>query len=209
MTAGGRHITVDLLRHGEPGGGDILRGRVNPELTARGWRQMEASAERAEAHWTHLLSSPLKRCRDFAHHLAQSRQLALRIEDQWQEIDYGDWDGMDIAEWRRLAAPQFQSFREDLTALAPPNGETFIQFRDRVQGAWRELAGLPDGSHALIVTHGGVMRVVLPTVLGIPLNQSSPLAIPFACLSRILIHTENGRSQASLLFHNACFSENQ
>jgi len=66
---------------------------------------------------------------------------------------------------------------------------------------------LPDGSHALIVTHGGVMRVVLPTVLGMPLNRSFPLHIPFACLSRILIHTENGRSQASLLFHNACFDK--
>ena len=203
----GKHITVDLLRHGEPGGGDILRGRVNPELTDRGWGQMEASAERANANWTHVFSSPLKRCRDFAHRLARSRQLALQIEDQWQEIDYGDWDGMDIAEWRRLAAPQFQSFREDLTALAPPNGETFIAFRDRVQGAWKNLAELPDGSHALIVTHGGVMRVVLPTVLGIPLNQSSPLHIPFACLTRILINVENESSQASLLFHNANFRD--
>ena len=207
IAEGGKHITVDLLRHGEPEGGDILRGRVNPELTSRGWRQMEAAAERAGAHWTHLISSPLRRCRDFAHHLAGGRGLALQIDEQWQEIDYGDWDGMDITEWRKLAAPQFQSFREDLTALAPPNGETFLAFRDRVQGAWENLAGLPDGSHMLIVTHGGVMRVILPTVLGMPLNQSSPLHIPFACLSRVLLSIENGRSQTSLLFHNAGFPD--
>ncbi len=200
-----KHITVDLLRHGEPGGGDILRGRVDPELTGRGWRQMEAAAERAEAQWTHVFASPLKRCRDFAHHLAKGRGLAPRIEDHWQEIDYGDWDGMDIAEWRKLAAPQFQSFREDLSALAPPNGETFIEFRERVQNAWRELAALPDGSHALLVTHGGVMRVILPTVLGIPLNQSSPLHIPFACLSRISLNVKAEETRVSLLFHNAGF----
>ena len=196
-------VTVDLLRHGEPGGGDILRGRVDPELTDRGWRQMEASAERADASWTHLYASPLKRCRDFAHRLARSRQLAPRIEDQWQEIDYGDWDGMPISEWRRLAASQFRSFREDITALAPPNGESFVDFRDRVLQAWEGISELPDGSHVLIVTHGGVMRVILPSVLGMPLNQSNPLNIPFACLSRILLSVEDGGSRASLLFHNA------
>ena len=39
-----RIITVDLLRHGEPEGGDILRGRINPKLTPTGWRQMSTSA---------------------------------------------------------------------------------------------------------------------------------------------------------------------
>ena len=39
-----RIIIVDLLRHGEPEGGDILRGRINPKLTTTGWRQMSTSA---------------------------------------------------------------------------------------------------------------------------------------------------------------------
>ena len=199
----GKLITVDLLRHGEPGGGDILRGRVDPELTDRGWRQMEAAAERADANWTHIIASPLQRCRDFAQRLAQGRQVEPRIEDHWQEIDYGDWDGMPIAEWRARSASQFRSFREDITALAPPNGETFVEFRDRVTGAWDGLAGLPGGSHVLVVTHGGVMRVILPTVLGMPLNQSNPLHIPFACLSRVLLNVNGKNRRASLLFHNA------
>ncbi len=209
MNPANKHITVDLLRHGEPGGGDILRGRIDPELTSRGWRQMGASAERADANWTHLYASPLRRCRDFAHHLAQSRRLALRIEDQWQEIDYGDWDGMPISEWRKLAASQFRGFREDITALAPPNGESFVDFRDRVLQAWEGISELPDGSHVLIVTHSGVMRVILPSVLGMPLNQSNPLNIPFACLSRILLSVEDGGSRASLLFHNASLGSAQ
>lgn len=201
----GKLITVDLLRHGEPEGGDILRGQVNPQLTDRGWRQMEASAERAEADWTHIVTSPLQRCRDFAQRLAHSRKLEPRIDDRWQEIDYGDWDGMPIAEWRVKSASQFRSFREDITALAPPNGESFIVFRDRVLGAWEGLAGLPGGSHILLVTHGGVMRVILPTVLGMPLNQSNPLHIPFACLSRISVQVNGKNRRTSLVFHNAGF----
>jgi hypothetical protein len=52
---------------------------------------------------------------------------------------------------------------------------------------------------------------VLPTVLGMPLNRSYPLHIPFASFSRISLWvatdsedaTGIARSGASLLFHNA------
>ena len=57
------------------------------------------------------------------------------------------------------------------------------------------------------------MRVVLPTVLGMPLNHSYPLHIPFASLSRITLSVAENKSgieertgnqvNASLLFHNA------
>ncbi len=203
MASAEKLITVDFLRHGEPEGGDILRGRVDPKLTERGWRQMQAAAERAGADWSHVLTSPLQRCADFARHLAQSRRIAPRVDPQWQEIDYGDWDGLPIAEWRVRSAAQFRAFREDITALAPPNGESFPQFRDRVLIAWKGLAELPGGSHVLLVTHGGVMRVLLPTVLGMPLNRSNPLHIPFACLSRVLLAVAPNQHRASVLFHNA------
>ena len=83
-----RIIIVDLLRHGEPEGGDILRGRINPKLTPTGWRQMSTSAAltldpnaayAAELgllapviptpltpRWTKVISSPLARCQHFA-----------------------------------------------------------------------------------------------------------------------------------------------
>lgn len=127
----------------------------------------------------------------------------LKIDEAWLEIDYGDWDGMPIEVWRKEAAAQFRAFREDLAALAPPNGETYLDFRDRILAAWQALTTYPDGSHVLVVTHGGVLRVILPTVLGMPLNASFPLHIPFASFSRIRLQVEAGKSSASLLFHNA------
>ena len=126
-----------------------------------------------------------------------------------------------LSDWRKEAGPQFKEFRKDVSKLHPPNGEAFLSFRDRVLAAWNELANLPDGSHVLVVTHGGVLRVVLPTVLGMPLNRSYPLHIPFASFSRIALTVglrtsatseEESRNQlsgsrqktsASLLFHNA------
>jgi broad specificity phosphatase PhoE len=205
-----RSLTIDLIRHGEPEGGDILRGRVNPVLTELGWQQMRTAAALDSSHkatshtpdWDVIITSPLKRCCEFAERTAAAAGKVCRIEDQWQEIDYGEWDGMPIAEWRQVAADQFKAFRKDVTALAPPNGEDFMTFKDRILNAWQSLKDLEDGSHILLVTHGGVMRVVLPTILGMPLNRSFPLHIPFACLSRIQINWDEDKSNASMLFHN-------
>lgn len=220
-----KRITVDLLRHGEPEGGEVLRGRIDHCLTGLGWQQMRNAVASVSANttadsnsnsntstntkdrnnlagWTHIISSPLKRCRAFAETVAQERGLALHTESCWQEIDYGEWDGMPLPDWRQQAAPMFQEFRQDMARLVPPNGEDFISFKDRVLSAWQELSALPDGSHVLLVTHGGVLRVILPSVLGMPLNRSQPLHIPFASLSRVNLQVSDSGTQASLIFHN-------
>ncbi len=205
-----KRIVIDFIRHGEPEGGDILRGRVNPVLTPLGWAQMRNATALNSAHeptevtpkWTHIISSPLSRCRDFAELTAEKVHLTPSIQNQWQEIDYGDWDGMLIKEWREIAADQFKAFRNDLSALAPPNGEDYLSFKSRITSAFEELSEVPNQSHVLVVTHGGVLRVVLPTVLGMPLNKSFPLHIPFACYSRITLDVIDGRMHCGLMFHN-------
>ena len=203
-------ITIDFLRHGQPHGGDILRGRVDPELTDLGWSQMQKATGLSAKHtpsaltpcWSEVISSPLKRCRCFAEQVAENVNIPIEIVDQWQEIDYGDWDGMPITKWRKVAENQFKAFREDLSALAPPNGEDYLSFKSRVLSAWENLAAKEDGSHLLVVTHGGVLRVVLPTVLGMPLNRSFPLHIPLACFSRVKLDIAEEKAKASLIFHN-------
>lgn len=210
MSTSTKSITVDFIRHGEPKGGDILRGRVNPELTELGWSQMQRATGLSTSHqpgtstpqWTEVITSPLKRCKNFAEELAGGAKLPISVVDQWQEIDYGDWDGMLISEWRKVAADQFKAFRQDLSALAPPNGEDYLSFKTRILAAWGDIANREDGSHLLVVTHGGVLRVVLPTVLGMPLNKTFPLHIPFACFSRVKLSVTEKKVTASLILHN-------
>ena len=109
---------------------------------------------------------------------------------------------MPINEWRKEAAEQFKVFSKDLSALKPPNGETYLNFKERILGALESLSELPDGSHILVVTHGGVLRVVIPSILGMPFNKSGPLHIPFACFSRMKILLSNSKPSKLLVFHN-------
>ncbi len=206
----GKTLLIDLLRHGKPTGGEILRGRVNPELTPLGWQQMREAAGLSEDNkllktapaWTHVFSSSLARCSAFAEQAAAAHDLPVHICDEWQEIDYGDWDGKPVGEVWEAAQKQFRAFRKDKSKLQPPNGESFLDFEARITGAWEDLLKLEDGSHVLVVTHGGAMRVILPLVLGMPVNNSFPLHIPFACMSRISINVEPKGVRTTLVFHN-------
>lgn len=204
MAAARKTILIDLLRHGQPEGGEVLRGRIDHALDDSGWQQMQAVlAAHGEPPWTRVITSPLQRCHAFAASLSQQHSLECKVDERLQEIDYGDWDGLPMEQWRKQAAPQFRQFRSDLASLHPPNGEAYIDFRDRVLQAWDELREHDDGSHLLLVTHGGVLRVILPTVLGMPLNDTRSLNIPFACYSRVALRVGPDDVSASLLFHNA------
>lgn len=210
MTAESKTIVVDFIRHGEPEGGDILRGRINPELTELGLTQMKMAVSvgpdwqpsASTPEWTEIISSPLKRCLQFAEHLSTRMALPLEVNEDWQEIDYGDWDGMPIDKWRDEAAKQFKAFSKDLSALKPPNGESYLNFKERILGAMENFSKLPDDSHVLVVTHGGVLRVVIPSILGMPLNKSGPLHIPFASFSRVKISLSKSKLSKILVFHN-------
>ena len=104
-------VIVDILRHGQPQGGDVIRGRIDHPLSDEGWQQMfKAAGARNAADtataliksppWTEIISSPLQRCRQFAERLTDQHQLPLQVQDQLQEIDYGVWDGLPIKDWR-------------------------------------------------------------------------------------------------------------
>ena len=132
--------------------------------------------------WTQIITSPLKRCHQFSKRLSDELGLSLKVEQNWQEIDYGDWDGMPINEWRKAAASQFKAFSKDLSALNPPNGESYLVFKKRILRELENLLEPPDKSHVLVVTHGGVLRVVIPSLLEMPFNKSGPLHIPLHVL---------------------------
>jgi Fructose-2,6-bisphosphatase len=62
----------DLIRHGEPAGGQMYRGHKDDPLSEQGWQQMR-NAITGDDKWDHILSSPLLRCREFAAELAKER----------------------------------------------------------------------------------------------------------------------------------------
>src|SRR5690242_11727484 len=93
---------VHLLRHGETELPGRLIGRTDPTLSAEGWQQF--AKQTTGRAFDALVTSPRQRARLPAEHLASARNLPLRIDDDWAELDFGDWDGCTPEELQADAA---------------------------------------------------------------------------------------------------------
>jgi len=172
---------IDLLRHGEVLGGSCYRGITDAPLTDQGWQQMHAKLG-SDKHWGVIISSPLSRCHQFAADLSSKLQRPLISEPAFQEINFGDWEGKTA---EQVDAQLLSQFYADPVNFSPPNGEPFNDFQHRILVAWRALLEAQQGRRILLITHAGVIRILLAHSLGLDIQHSFRLKIGHACLSSL------------------------
>jgi alpha-ribazole phosphatase len=191
---------VDLLRHGEPDGGQKFRGSIDDPLSTRGWEQMH-TAVGDYREWEAIISSPLIRCAAFADQLAERLDCPLKIAPAFSEISFGVWEGRSVVEVHENDPVALGQFWRDPVAHPIPGSEPVADFDRRISQAWDALLEEYRSRHVLLVTHGGVIRIVLRRLLEIPLQRIWRMEAPFASLSRMRVHRDSG-SEPHLVFHN-------
>jgi len=174
-------VQLDLLRHGvtELGGG--LRGSLDDELTAEGWAQMRAAVVLG-GPWQALVSSPLRRCAAFAEELAARLELPLHIEADLRELHFGAWEGRSAADLMHDQADELGRFWADPYAFTPPQGEPLQQFEARIDAALQRLRQTHGRRRVLVVSHGGVIRLLLARARGLPRSQLLAVEVAHASL---------------------------
>ncbi|NER63896.1 alpha-ribazole phosphatase family protein [Pseudomonas sp. MAFF212427] len=177
-------MIVDLLRHGETERGGGLRGSLDDALTELGWAQMRAAVGEA-GPWDRLVSSPLQRCARFAEELAARLGLPLQREADLQELHFGAWEGRSAADLMLTDEQGLGQFWADPYAFTPPDGEPVLHFAERVHKAMARLCRVHAGERVLIVTHGGVMRLLLAQARGLPREQLLQVAVGHAAMHRL------------------------
>lgn len=202
MDACSSPTTIDLIRHGQPLGGDRFRGQLDDPLSEAGWDDMRAALGDAPP-WTAVVSSPLQRCADFAQEFAHRHGLVCELESRFAEIGFGAWEGCRHDELIAADGPRLRAFWADPERNTPPEAEPMPAFRDRVLAAWDDLLREHGGGHVLLVGHAGVIRTVLSRVLGIPSDRYYRLEVPMARVSRIRVDDRRGTLAERLLFHGA------
>ena len=108
------------------------------------------------AIWT----SPLRRCREVAAHLARLTGAALQVDDRLEEIDFGAWEG---CSWEQIERRHPGSYRAWLAAwyeVAPPRGEALSAFETRVRSWLQERALRREITSSAVVGHAGVIRAL-------------------------------------------------
>ena len=192
---------IDLIRHGEPVGGIRFRGETDDPLSPKGQRQME-DAVGDYREWNLIVTSPLRRCRDFAESMAERLSIPLEIEAQFREIGFGAWEGLTAKDISEMSPEALRQFYRDPAQYPPTGGEPVPDFQKRITTAWERMVATHPGKHILVIAHGGTIRIVLSHVLEIPLANLFRLTVPNAAISRIQHFSDDTGRFAQLIFHH-------
>jgi len=195
---------IDLLRHGEVEGGSKYRGHQDDPLSEAGWQQLRQVTKNNQG-WQQIVTSPLQRCASFANELAISINLPLVQDDAFKEIYFGSWEGKSADELMNTEPDKIKQYWANPIHYTPPQAESFSDFEKKIMTAWKNLFSLYEGKHVLLLTHAGVIRIILCHTLGMPLNQLFRLDIALASMSRIEINKIENEIWSRLIFHgNTC-----
>lgn len=156
-------MTILLIRHGETAGNrDRVMQRPEVPLSEEGLAQAERLAERlVGAGIGHILSSDLARAEMTARAIERRTGSPLELDPLLQERNFGDLRGTPYSEFAS------DPFAPD---YAPPAGETWAAFHERVDRAWErilDLSGRVEGALA-VVTHGLVCHSLCVRTLTLP-----------------------------------------
>lgn len=184
---------IDVLRHGETEGGPRFCGSTEVPLTDAGRLQMWAAVEREPPGWSRIVTSPSCRCADFARALARRLARPWVCDERLREMHFGAWEDRTAAELMRTDAEALTRFWADPARHPPPGGESVADLQARVMSAWHEILARHAGERLLLVTHGGVSRVILCHVLGHPIGRLLEFDVGHGAMQRIRVeHRQDG-----------------
>jgi probable phosphoglycerate mutase len=158
-----------LVRHGESTWNreHRIQGQLDPPLSDRGRRQAELLGQRLGGRRAHgLYSSDLTRAMETAAAVERATGIPLEPVAGLREIFLGEWEGLNTTEIAARFPDGWARWTQELDWDLVPGGEGTAAFQARVAETMRALfARLPSGD-AVVVTHGGVIQMVLHSVVG-------------------------------------------
>ncbi|MER5889779.1 histidine phosphatase family protein [Streptomyces sp. NPDC001941] len=193
-----------LVRHGETvwHAENRYAGRADVALTERGLRQADdlgawAGGQQIDAVYT----SPLTRARLTAAPAARALRLEPRIDERLYELDFGDGEGLTVAEMaERFPERQAAFLRRPVTDHLP-GGNDPRTAAAQARACLEDVAAEYPGGRILVVAHNALFRVLLCDLLGIDLDDYRRV-FPFLD-NGTLTEVRLSGGQASLLRFNA------
>lgn len=160
---------IVIVRHGETqlNTGGVFRGRADVALNDRGIEQAEAVADAlSTTPVAAVYTSPMVRAFDTARAVASRHGLTPSVDPAFNNIDLGEWQGVEKERVRREHPEEWRLWKEDPDALRIPGGETLAAVRERAYTRTLELAELHPGERIVIVSHRSVAKLLAGALLG-------------------------------------------
>ena len=159
-------MSIYLIRHGETAL-NFARVVQRPDtpLSDRGIAQAARLAERlADVGISRIVASDMARARMTAEPLERATGRPLSLDPDLQERNFGDHRGSSYEELMRQGVELFAP------GYAPPSGETWAAFHERVDRAWTSVCRLAESTdgHLAVVTHGLVCHSIAMRLAELP-----------------------------------------
>jgi probable phosphoglycerate mutase len=161
---------VVLVRHGETDWNREGRwqGHADPGLNELGRRQAAAAAARlAKQHrGAPVVTSDLRRAAETASTVAAALGVEPAVDPRLREVDVGSWSGLTRDQVCERDLERYRAWQQGRNR-GYPDGETFAQLAARATAAMHELFERHAGGTVVAVCHGGTIRAMVGTALGI------------------------------------------
>lgn len=203
------HVTIYLLRHGavhSPGGGKRYAGWQDHALSDVGLAQAGMWADYfGGAALKAIYCSDLARCLETAGIIGARCGLEPEPLRDLREVCLGAWEGQRFDTVQTLNPQGFKERGDHIADHRPPGGESFRDLQERVWPIFETIARSFSG-HTLIVTHAGVIRVLLCRLLGMPLENLFCIGQSIGALNIIDVRRGANRVQGLNIQSPGCLS---
>jgi alpha-ribazole phosphatase len=175
---------VLFIRHAETEMAGRFCGHSDPDVNAQGQAQLARLAEVLSMETIEAVySSDLRRAQSTAHAIAASRKVPVTLRRALREIRFGEWEGLSWGQIEQMDPEYARRWVDGYPHVTAPAAETFRSFEARVLEEVNDLIGRDTESIA-VVTHAGVLRVVLRHLQGCSEQEAWQQTQPYCCVVR-------------------------
>lgn len=178
---------VCLVRHGTTATtGKVLPGRARGlHLSEQGRNEAAKAGESLAAmSVSALYSSPLERTRETALAISEHVGKPVVAERGLIECDFGAWTGESLPQLRKL--PEWQSVQRWPSGWRFPGGESFLELQSRLTDTMARICQTHPGEIVIAVSHADCIKVVLASVLGVPLDLFQRIVVAPCSISTVV-----------------------
>jgi probable phosphoglycerate mutase len=151
---------IYISRHGQTDWNLVpkVQGITDIPLNETGIQQANSLAETIKnsgIHFDLILHSPLMRAAKTAQIVSDQTGIPLKIEQRLIEQNFGKYEG-----WvSHRGGKEFHLAKQQM-AYSYENGESMLRIAQRVYNLLDELKNIQDDKTYLLITHGGVARII-------------------------------------------------
>lgn len=161
---------------------------MDSALTDLGIRQAHALAEGlADREIDAIYSSDLGRALHTAEIIAARLKLPIATDERLRERDLGALQGLTYREFQEKDPAEFARFESGGETYAIPEGESPRQQYDRCLACCNEIASRHQGDRVLLVSHGGVLSMMMRHTLGLGLSEARRFSLYNAAINRFSV----------------------